>query len=202
MIKNFSVYGVDVDGVLRNTLPVMVCLYNNEFGTNLTTDDVTDWNIDKSFPLIREKLGYEKPDDWFFFDHAKEIFLESHQIFGAKAAIDELRNRGNKVIIITYQKNTENKIYTLQWLENNHITYDAICFTKDKSQVKCNVFIDDNDYNFTKCAADYAYLVTKPYNKDADVNELLKNSGSKTCKYIIRANSLYEIVFGEEKIKK
>lgn len=99
-------FGVDIDEVLRSLVPGMVRLYNEEFGENMSIDDVKDFVVDNSFPKIMERTG-ESASKWFFQDHGKELFLESDEIKGSKEALDTLRKYGK--VILTGDKFVQTK---------------------------------------------------------------------------------------------
>ena len=58
---------VDVDGVIRNMFDKMCSLYNVLFEDDKTVDDIKDYDVDKSFPKIKEKLGISA--NKFFFEN-------------------------------------------------------------------------------------------------------------------------------------
>lgn len=179
------IFGVDVDEVLRELLDSMIYIYNREFETDKKKEDVLDFRVDESFPLVKERLGISA-SEWFFQSWGHVLFTKSNLIAGAKSAIDELRKVG-KVIIITYQRTLMNKTDTISWLWSNGIEYDGICFTKDKTFIHCDYFIDDNDWNFEGCNSTHGVLIDAPYNVNCDIDELLVKSN---CEDIIRMHSL------------
>ena len=138
-----KIFAIDVDEVLRSLLKSMVSLYNESFGENLAVDDVKDFVVENSFPKIKEVTGIS-PSKWFFQDHGEELFVKSEAFPGIKQDIETLQKYGD-VIIVTYQKSYRNKIDTLNWLEKHGIVPDGICFLKDKTILRCDVFIDDNE---------------------------------------------------------
>ena len=68
---------IDIDGVLRNILEPMCKLYNDEFGTEITPDEVDRYRVDEMFPLIKEV--YNKSAVEFFFDTNSFLFSEWRQ---------------------------------------------------------------------------------------------------------------------------
>ena len=184
-IKRRPVIAVDVDQVLRKNLGIMIDLYNKEFGTDMKTSDVKEFMVDVSFPLIQERLGV-KASDWFFKTHAKELFLDAPAYYNIKECINRLKEVAD-VVIVTYQKDYRNKRYTLEWLENNGIDPNGICFLRDKTLVHADTLIDDNDWNFIGTHCGTAVLVTQPYNKDVNLDELITKTNSKQ---IVRVDSL------------
>lgn len=182
--------GIDIDEVLRALLPEMVRLYNEEFNESLTVDDVKAFDVDISFPKVKERTG-ESASKWFFQEHGRELFYDSQMIKGAKEAVDHLRKFA-KVYIISYQKTLQNKLDTLNWLLKNDIEYDGICFLKDKTLVHLDVLIDDNDWNFIGCNCDTGVLIRAPYNKDIPLSKILDSSN---CKHLICCDSLEQYAF-------
>ena len=60
-----TTFAIDCDEVLRALLDNMVTLYNEEFDDNVTRDDIKDFNVEVSFPKIKEVTG-GTASEWFF----------------------------------------------------------------------------------------------------------------------------------------
>lgn len=178
-------FGIDCDEVLRALLDNMVALYNEEFDDNINKDDIKDFNVEVSFPKIKEVTG-GTASDWFFQKNGFRLFACSPALPKVKEAIDKLRRYG-QVIIVTYQKTFKNKMDTLMWLNEHGIEYDGICFLKNKTLLHTDWLIDDNDWNLVGCNAENAVLITAPYNEDIDIHELKDKTN---CDYIYRFESL------------
>ena len=155
------VFGVDVDGVLRDNLGIMVDLYNKGFDESMTVDDVKHFEVTKSFPKFTEH-GIDGRK-FFFQDYADEIFLNAEPCQGAISAMEILKEHGT-VVIVTNQIGIDNKVRTLQWLEQNRIPYDSILFSQEKFLLNCNVMIDDNTAFFHGSPASKAVVIEAPYN--------------------------------------
>ena len=164
--KKRPTIAIDVDGVLRNNLGIMVDMYNNEFHLNMKTTDVKDFLTEISFPLIEEKLGI-RASEYFFKNNAKKIFLDAPPYPNVAEDIKALQEVAD-VVIITYQKDFTNKRYTLEWLEKNNIEPNGICFLRDKTVVHCDALVDDNDWNFLGTHVGTSVLVKQPYNEKAE----------------------------------
>ena len=150
---------IDCDGVLRNMLPAMCSLYNDYFG-NLSPEDITDYDINKIFTKCKD------PYKFFFDTHAKYIYLCSQKFEKAKEAMDLLHEKGYHIIIVSNQPTFENQLYTLQWLKDNEIYYDSICFTKEKQIIFGHIVIDDYANNLIQCSEEKKILIEAPYNKN------------------------------------
>ena len=178
---------IDVDGVLRDNLEIMVDMYNHEFNLDMKPSDVREFKTEVSFPLIKERLNISA-SDYFFKCRAKEIFLDAPAYPHVLDDVERLKEVAD-VIIITYQKDYTNKRYTLDWLDKKGIEPNGICFLRDKTVVHCDALIDDNDWNFIGTHVGTSVLVKQPYNEDVDLNEFIAETNSKQ---LIRVDSLHD----------
>lgn len=185
-MKNFTI-GIDVDGVLRDNLQIMVDLYNKEFNGNMTVNDIRDFRTEVTFPIIESTTG-KTASEWFFQDHSGEIFLKATPFPYVSNDIKRLREIAN-VVIITYQKTILNKMQTLCWLEINDIEYDGLIFMKDKTKLICDYLVDDNDWNFIGSNAKHGILINAPYNERKSTETIL---GSSNCESLVRYKNLHE----------
>lgn len=185
-MKDFTI-GIDVDGVLRDNLQIMVDLYNENFKKSKEVSDIKDFRTEITFPDIEPVTG-KTASEWFFQDHSKEIFLNAKPFYNVAEDIKRLRELAN-VVIITYQKSFLNKFQTLSWLEDNGIEYDGLIFMKDKTKFICDYLIDDNDWNFLGSNAKHGILIDAPYNEGKSVDDICNSSN---CESIVRYKNLHE----------
>lgn len=183
------VFAIDVDEVLRCLLTGMVNLYNENFDESMRVDDVKDFRVDISFPRIKSETG-DTASYWFFQKHGNELFAKSDAFPHIKKNINKLKEYGD-VIIVTYQKSYQNKLDTLNWLQEHGLEPNGICFLKDKTRLISDYLIDDNDYNFIGSNAKHGIIISAPYNKEINLNELKNKSN---CEDITRYASLDEFV--------
>lgn len=183
-------FGIDIDEVLRALVPGMIALYNEYFNESMTVDDVKDFDVDITFPKIKEQTG-ESASKWFFQKFSHALFAESPAIEGSVEAIKRLREAGHQVFLVTYQKTLKNKLDTFTWLEDNDVEYDGICFIKDKTIVHLDYLIDDNDWNFIRCNCTHGVLINAPYNKNIKLELIHKVSN---CETMERFDSLSDFV--------
>lgn len=163
-----NIVKVDVDGVIRDMLGALCKLYF-AFDPNIDRNDVTDYSVNNSFPLIREDVGVDA-HDYFFKYHVEDVNFNMAVPFpGAKTALEKLRNAGYKVVIVTKQNSYLSKLNTLKFLTHYRIPYDDISFTGDKWLVKSDFMIDDNPefLNDERESTPQAkrLLIDAPYNK-------------------------------------
>ena len=159
---------VDIDGVLRNMNDMLLHLYNQKFKTNLTVEDLTDYDVSKSFPLF-EMRGKTTAIDFFFHKNAEKVFYLSEPYEGVEDAMQKLKDNGHKIVIVTWQFSNINKKLTLDWLDALSIPYDDICFTKDKWMIQGDILIDDNpEFILNEKDMSFKYLVDQPYNQECN----------------------------------
>ena len=182
-----TTFAIDCDEVLRALLDNMVALYNEEFDDNISRDDIKEFNVDLSFPRIKEETGISA-SEWFFQKNGYRLFACSPALPKVREAINKLRERG-QVIIVTYQKSYKNKMDTLNWLMENKLEVDGICFIKNKTLLHTDWLIDDNPWNFYGCNAKNGALITAPYNEDVNLRELHNKTN---CETLHRFRSLDE----------
>lgn len=182
------IFAVDIDGVLRDNLSKMVEIYNHYFDDNKTREDVVDFKCENVFPRIEKETGV-KASEWFFQLHSAEVFEDSLPFKGALEAFKGLQQYG-KVIIVSYQKTTENKIQALKWLEKNGFPTTDVCFLKDKTLLHTDYLIDDNDWNFKNTNVKHAVLIDAPYNQYIRLCDIIESSNKGELQSAIRSSSL------------
>lgn len=182
------IFAVDIDGVLRDNLSKMVEIYNHYFDDNKTREDVVDFKCENIFPRIEKETGV-KASEWFFQLHSAEVFEDSLPCVGALEAFKGLQQYG-KVIIVSYQKTTENKIQALKWLEKNGFPTTDVCFLKDKTLLHTDYLIDDNDWNFKNTNVKHAVLIDAPYNQYIRLCDIIESSNKGELQCATRNSSL------------
>lgn len=143
--------GIDMDGVLidddtyRIDTMTKYC-YENNLG-----------NLDNPYKYESKcKWSEEIKEDYrqkYYFEYVKNMPARKY----AAEVIEKLHNEGNKIIIITgrYKTQEDSEIgkkmrdYTVQWLKNNNIVYDEICYahcpkTKEIQEKNIDIMIDDS----------------------------------------------------------
>lgn len=177
---------IDVDGVIRDIISAMCKIYNEKFGGCLKVGDIDDYDVNTNFPEIFKQTG-RKPTEYFFTDNADMIFETASLPFkGVKESIDNLRNSGHKVVIVTWQFSIKNIKHTLDFLELHGIKYDDICFTRDKWIVNGDYLIDDNpEFVMDKRDTSEKIIIDTPYNKQVPCTYTRCDSLKSAVKYIL-----------------
>ena len=179
---------IDCDEVLRRTVDGMIKLYNENFNTSITREDVKDFDVALSFPEILKQTGIPA-SKWLFGTHSRDLFFENAKAFpGCDWALETLQKYGD-VMILSHQRTYENKRDTLDFLHREGLDTVNTCFMNDKSRVDCDIMIDDNPDYFKNCKAKICVLITAPYNENVNLKDILK---SCDCERVFRFKSLFD----------
>lgn len=197
--KEDKVCAIDLDDTLADSSKYFVDVYHRENCTGTPYKNRAD--LKKSINI----LDYEEYKNWYRESGEK---LNIPIMPGAKELCDHLKSVGYKIVIISarpYEKH--NRIYpdTLQWLNDNEISYDAIYFEKDKhikilKQLPNLSFIIEDNPEYAKQIAAQGYKVYLLPNEseeqeETEVRESLSN------KNIIHVESLNNVVENEHSAK-
>ena len=166
--------GIDLDDTISSSNEMFLKygkLYNEEKKINFPIDE-TQWDVDKAF-------GWSDNDYKEFCRKYLKILLNNVKTKeNVGKIIQELKNEGHKIIIITARHEEEiDDPYTLskEWLEKNNIYFDKLIVNSRQKEIDClkndvGVFIDDNLKN---CISVYdklhipVFLFNSIYNKHA-----------------------------------
>ena len=140
---------IDVDGCIRNTFAAMCDVYEKETGLQKTLEDIFSYDVDESFPAIKELIANRMLDakntsDFFFNQHSEDCFLNANAISDVNKSIDKIREMGCRVAICTHQPLYNGRLYTLSFLSKNDIHYDELHFTREKWRIQADYIIDDS----------------------------------------------------------
>lgn len=181
---------IDVDGVIRDIFTPMCELYNSKCSDNINVSDIHSYNVEKTFSKLKE-MDIQNVSDFFFKDNSKTLFLDSKPYPYVQESLLRLKENGCKIVISTWQLNTDNKILTLKFLQDNNIPYDDICFSKDKWIVKSDFIIDDNPEFITdEREKAKKILIDMPFNRYINRNDVVRVANiADAVDAIIRQNS-------------
>ena len=156
---------IDVDGVIRDMLGAMCKMYY-KFDPTVVEENITDYDVEKSFPLIKMRTGMSAHDYFFVINSEDTLYKVPTVLNGARYGIEKLREAGHKVVIVTNQFGFNNKLYTLNFLNFYGIPYDDICFTEDKWSIEGDYIIDDNpDFLNDEREKAKKIIIDAPYNR-------------------------------------
>lgn len=152
---------VDMDDVLENLVECWIAELNLRFGTAVSVDDVTTWNIAEVFPSLTPKQVFSPLYDTDFW--AKLSALP-----GAQEYLKRLIDDGHKIRIVTasYYETLPAKMELL-FREFPFLNWNDVIVAHDKKLIRGDVLIDDAIHNLEDAPYN-KLLFHRPYNKDYD----------------------------------
>lgn len=174
---------VDIDEVLRDTVPTILNIYNRELKPlrepKKTIDDVYCWDLTQALPEIKNQF-YTSEN--FFRHYSEKIFLESPHDIEMVETVNYL-GRDHKIILASSQFQGLEEL-TCKWLNemkelyplgttkvHTFINYDELFFTHNKGILPGDVMLDDNPNNFCGFKG-VRLLYDKPWNKDSKLTRI------------------------------
>lgn len=100
---------------------------------------------------------------------AGQILRHGEPLPGAVMAFRELRAQGHSIHIITDRSiGSDPQGATRAWLEDHGFVYDTLTFSRDKSAVPTDIYIDDRLENadaLNHQTSTLCYLINRPWNQ-------------------------------------
>ena len=170
---------IDMDDVLQSLVKAWTCELNNLYGTNVTENDITSWDIAKFFPnLTKTQIFAPLNNSNFWSDNVRSVD-------GATKILKQIIDDGHIVNIVTasYYKTLPEKISNFLNMFP-YLKWENIIIATNKNNVIGDVIIDDGLHNLINSPCPYKLLFNRPHNQDFDTN---------TENKIIRVNSWNDI---------
>ncbi len=137
--------GIDIDGVVADSQPVIIEKLNRHFGSNYTREDFINFKPREMFGLTRDAF------DRFIMARELEIILEVVPVPGAAETIREL-GENHKIHLIS-ARTPAYAGQTAEWLDRHGIVYDGLSLLgQHDKRGACmdfcvDIFIEDNKKN-------------------------------------------------------
>jgi 5'(3')-deoxyribonucleotidase len=156
MSESRFVLGVDLDGVcadfyagLREIASEWLARPIDELTPNVSYG-LPEWNLEQAG-------GYENLHR--FAVTQRELFRKLRPIDGCSLVLRRLSTRDVRIRIITHRLfikyfHQEAVRQTIEWLDHYDIPYWDLCFTKDKTAVGADLYIEDAPENVKRLRAD------------------------------------------------
>lgn len=158
--------GLDVDDVLfpfsriAHALCVQAGVANGR--------EVDRWEMHESYGCTRAEVW----DDVLYPAYAEGMLLNAPYA-GTRAILTALRDdHGHSVHLVTargYEPRYGGMVreHTSRWLETYELPFDSLTFTKDKTDVRTDIFLDDSVKNVKRLVehGTNAYLADQPHNR-------------------------------------
>ncbi|WP_066640220.1 5' nucleotidase, NT5C type [Desulfolucanica intricata] len=160
-----KIIGIDIDGVIANTQPVIIDELNQYFGKNYTIKDFINFDPVEKFNIDRQEL-YR-----FIMVREGKLINNSAPMPGSAAAINQLIS-DYQIYIISARTPTYYED-TLNWLKKYKISFDHLVLLGDHDKRQAcidagvQLFIEDNLNNalqISSCGIP-VYLYDATYNQ-------------------------------------
>lgn len=131
-----------MDDVLEQLVKGWVSYLNEKFGTEVLPEDVTDWEVSRSFPMLTKEQVYSVEKEDRLWD-----FVEPMP--GAAEALQRMIADGHEVYIVTATKyeTLKAKMEKVLFRYFPFLTWDQVIITSKKHLIKGDVLIDDGPHN-------------------------------------------------------
>ncbi len=184
--------GIDIDGVIANTFPLVVQELNKFFNKNLSYDDIVSYDIAKVYNIKKEQL--------IEFVQLKEQTLVDSSL-PVPLAVECINNLHNKAFVALISARTEkSRDHTKNWLQRHGIYWDKLILlgNPDKAdtcvKLELDFFIEDNLNNALQVSARgiSVLLFDAPYNRAPLPDPVQRvHSWPQICKILTQSSPKY-----------
>lgn len=168
------IVGVDIDGVVADSLLAWITELNKYFGQNKRIEDVSSYQFDKVYNVTWEEMDY-------FFRQYQQILLSNlTPVQHAPRALELLKDK-HRLVLITARPE-EFRMMTEIWLREHGIHYDELMMTSycDKAEfcqrAQVDIYIEDSLENANSIVTTGipVILFDAPYNQVNSDSRLLR----------------------------
>jgi len=166
MAKKY-VIACDLDGVLANTVKLVLRNIEEETAIKKTNDDIKHYDMTLELGLPQDYIMNAFRKAWKEYEKIEPVDPNIPYI------LNKLHEKSN-IYIVTSSIGDNKEI--IGWLKMNNIVYDKLIHVKSNSEklnVKADVFIEDNPYLAVelKNAGKFVIMLEQPWNVE------FKNNG-------------------------
>lgn len=155
------VLNCDIDGVLRDFNTQVFRVYKKYYPDHEVSATAQEWGFLKYFPI-----GEKDMIKFVFEDHVDEVFADADPYDKAIPILNVLKYNMHTIQLVT--ANTEKSLEpTMAWIRKHNVPYDSIHFTRKKTQVKCELAIEDKyeTLEVYRHAGVFTVCVDRPWNQ-------------------------------------
>ncbi|MBW1783069.1 MAG: hypothetical protein JRL30_20290 [Deltaproteobacteria bacterium] len=145
------IINLDLDGVMRDFLGALKKQYKKVYPDH-KIKPVNRWGLHEFFPIGEDIY------DFIWLEYVKECLFEADIYDGALIMMDQLRDRGHEITILTAQPTLQAKNWTFQWMldrgvlhrANNVVIIDPNS-DMDKGYIKGDLILEDAPHHLNDC---------------------------------------------------
>lgn len=149
---------IDLDDVLGNFLEAWIAELNKISGKSLTTEDITEWNVNKFYNLEYDELWKPLSEKSFW----RSVTPKEDSVDCVKSLIEA----GHEVYVCTntHYSTTKVKFDNFLFRHFPFLKNENIIICRDKKMINADIIIDDNPANLF--GQEYSILFSAPHNKE------------------------------------
>lgn len=153
---------VDMDDTIENLCEPWVEYLNDRYGTTVTTNDITSWDIAKIFPTLTKTQVFAPLMEEALWERVKPLPKAYDNIY-------KLKNNGHKVLIVTTSVplSIPIKLEKVLFKYFPFFTYNDVIITSHKQLIRGDILVDDAPHNL-KGGLYKKILMTAPHNRYFD----------------------------------
>jgi 5'(3')-deoxyribonucleotidase len=134
--------GIDLDGVVADFNRGWMRAYNEQFGTDLRTEQVQMWDGLYTLTHFEDMTQFW---DWARDHGGHSVFRHLEPYPDAIDTIRSLNREGHDIVILTAKPDWA--IHdTMEWLADHRVPTREIHFLEDKWAVDCDLYLDDSPH--------------------------------------------------------
>lgn len=181
-LVNRPIIGLDLDGVVMDTMIPFCKTINDIYGTNFTKKNVTHWGF---FTDQLASKGYTNDIEHDLFEQVwgEEIYELPPTEPNIGKVVSNIKDAGFRITVIT-KRTKKGGIPVLQWLDKHRVPFDDVIMIYDmrpKNDFPINYLVDDAIHNIENLSyPKRGILFNQPWNSQ--------------MKFPITINNLSELV--------
>lgn len=151
----------DADDVAETLVQGWVSILNERYGTSVSLEDVTDWDISLAFPTLTKKQIYGVLQE-------EQIWANLQPIPGAQEYLQRLYDEGHELYMVTATDYRTCRVKIERILELfPFLDAEHIIIAHNKQMVTGDVLIDDGPHNLVG-GRYFRILFDQPHNRGFD----------------------------------
>lgn len=177
----------DADDVAETLVQGWVNILNEQYGTSVSLEDVTDWDISLAFPTLTKKQIYGVLQD-------ERLWANLQPIPGAQEYLQRLHDEGHELYMVTATDYRTCRVKIERILELfPFLDAEHIIIAHHKQMVMGDVLIDDGPHNLVG-GHYFRILFDQPHNRCFDENKygMYRAVGWEQVYKLIHENLVFE----------
>ena len=153
---------VDMDDVLEQLVEGILRYVNTRYGTSVSPEDITEWNLARAFPGLTREMVYSPEYDENFWKTVEPMP-------GADRILRKLLDEGHEIYVVTATEyeTLKQKMDDLLFRWYPYLDWSHVIIAANKQMIRGDVLIDDGPHNLTGNGI-RKILFDRPHNRSFD----------------------------------